>query len=53
LIVAQHGLLVSQILAHIDYLYVTIAILSERIEEPIAVRNKKSITLLRRPGCTR
>lgn len=49
-IVAHHGLLVSQILAHIDYLDETIAALSERIEEVIAPFSTKLKLLKTIPG---
>jgi transposase len=49
----HHGLLVAQILAHIDYLDETIATLSARIEEVIAPFSKERELLQTIPGVAR
>jgi transposase len=49
----HHGLLVSQILAHIDYLDETIATLSARIEQVIAPFSRKRELLETIPGVAR
>src|SRR2546428_6491774 len=49
----HHGLLVSQILAHIDYLDETIAFLSERIEQLIAPFSRQRELLETIPGIGR
>lgn len=49
----HHGLLVSQILAHIDYLDETIATLSERIEQVIAPFSAQRELLMTIPGVAR
>jgi transposase len=49
----HHGLLVSQILAHIDYLDETIAFLSERIEQLIAPFSRERELLETIPGIGR
>jgi transposase len=46
----HHGLLVSQILAHIDYLDETIALLSERIEQAITPFSRERELLQTIPG---
>jgi len=49
----HHGLLVAQILAHIDYLDETIATLSERIEQAIAPFSRERELLQTIPGVGR
>src|SRR5207244_6533153 len=49
----HHGLLVAQILAHIDYLDETIATLSERIEQLIAPFSRQRDLLETIPGARR
>ena len=49
----HHGLLVAQILAHIDYLDETIALLSERIEQVIAPFAEQVALLDTIPGIDR
>src|SRR5439155_5670086 len=49
----HHGLLVAQILAHIDYLDETIATLSERIEQLIAPFSRQRDLLETIPGVGR
>jgi transposase len=49
----HHGLLVAQILAHIDYLDETIALLSERIEQVIAPFSDQVVLLDTIPGVDR
>src|SRR5712691_7472791 len=49
----HHGLLVSQILAHIDYLDETIAFLSDRIEQVIAPFSRERELLETIPGVAR
>src|SRR6266542_4329745 len=49
----HHGLLVSQILAHIDYLGETIAFLSERVEQLIAPFSRERELLMTIPGVAR
>jgi transposase len=49
----HHGLLVGQILAHIDYLDETIAFLSQRIEQVIAPFSRQRELLMTIPGVAR
>ena len=49
----HHGILVAQILAHIDYLDETIATLSERIGQVIAPFSKERELLMTIPGVAR
>jgi transposase len=49
----HHGLLVGQILAHIDYLDETIAFLSERVEQVIAPFSRQRELLQTIPGVAR
>src|SRR3989442_9658894 len=49
----HHGLLVSQILAHIDYLDETIAFLSARIQQGIALFSQERELLMTIPGVAR
>src|SRR2546425_4051343 len=49
----HHGLLVAQILAHIDYLDETIALLSEQVEQVIAPFSTERELLMTIPGVAR
>jgi transposase len=49
----HHGLLVGQILAHIDYLDETIAVLSERVEQVITPFSRQRELLMTIPGVAR